>query len=342
MLEHMSRILITGGAGFIGSQLGYAYVAEGHDVILLDNMSYGYLDNLMIEGQTFGQFVGLDVRSPALAKQMDGVDFVYHFAGLSALPVCQAEPAYAIDVNVGGTANVLECARLAGVQRVIFASTSAIYENNTQFPCSESDPVAPTLTYSVSKLQAEKLCSAYWQLYDLPVVTLRYFNVYGPHQDFRRTSPPLMSYILRELLNGRPPVLHSDGTQERDCVYVEDVNRLNALCMTHPKAPGEVINVGSGVATSVRDIYRLLAESCATELEPVYQPAHGFWNAFPMLFEGQYPLRQEVVEQEVVKYTLADTTRAQELLGWSPSVGIDEGLKRTAQYALKLHNDTGS
>src|SRR5438105_2445018 len=136
----MAKIVITGGAGFIGSQLGKSFVDEGHEVILLDNMSYGYLDNLFVDGKTFGKFVGLDIRSPELPRHFEGVDTVFHFAGISALPVCQEKPHYAVDVNVGGTCNVLESARLAGVRRVVFASTGAIYESNTKFPQSESDP----------------------------------------------------------------------------------------------------------------------------------------------------------------------------------------------------------
>jgi nucleoside-diphosphate-sugar epimerase len=332
----MAKIAITGGAGFIGSQLGKSFVDEGHEVTLIDNMSYGYLDNLYIDGGTFGKFLGVDIRSPELAKYFAGLDYVFHFAGISALPVCQERPQYAMDVNVGGTANVLEAARLAGVGRVIFASTGAIYENNTKFPTKESDPVRPTLTYAVSKLQAEALCHSYSELYGMEIVITRYFNVYGPHQDFMRLSPPLMSYLIRELLHDRQPVLHSDGTQERDCVYVDDVNRINRLCMSHANAPGHTFNVGSGVATSVRRIYAILAEALGSKIEPIYRPATNFWDAYPNLFTGKYPLDRKVIEKEVRKYTLCDTTQSTELLGWRAEVSIEEGLTRTARYARKL------
>jgi UDP-glucose 4-epimerase len=332
----MTKIVVTGAAGFIGSQLAKSFVDEGHDVLLIDNMSFGYLDNLIIDGQTFGKFVGVDIRSPDLGKYFAGAEFVFHFAGISALPVCQQQPQLAMDVNVGGTANVLEAARLAGVKRVIFASTSATYENNTTFPTKESDPVRPSLTYAVSKYQAEQLCRSYGELYGMEIVILRYFNVYGPHQDFMRLSPPLMSYLIRELLHGRQPVLHSDGTQERDCIFVEDVNRLNRICMVHPKAPGEIFNVGSGVATSVREVYRIIAKAMNSDIEPIYRPATNFWDAYGSLFEGPYPLKREVVEKEVRKYSLCDTTKAREMLGWQAEVSIEEGLTRTAHYAMRL------
>jgi UDP-glucose 4-epimerase len=338
----MAKIVIAGGAGFIGSQLGKSLVDDGHDVLLLDNMSYGYLDNLIIDGKTFCRFLGLDVRSPDLVKQFANVDCVFHFAGISALPVCQEKPLYAMDVNVGGTANVLEAARLAGVRRVVFASTAAIYENNTRFPTKESDPVCPSLTYAVSKFQAEQLCRSYGELYGMEVVTMRYFNVYGPHQDFMRLSPPLMSYLIRELLHERQPVLHSDGTQQRDCIYVDDVNRLNKLCMLHPRAPGEVFNVGSGVATSVREVFALIAKAMDSRLTPVYRPATHFWDAYPNLFQGKYPLKPEAIEKEVRKYSLCDPSKAQELLGWRAEVSIEEGLERTARYAMKLVGKQGS
>jgi UDP-glucose 4-epimerase len=332
----MTKIIITGGAGFIGSQLGRLFVDEGHEVVLIDNMAYGYLDNLIVEGKAFGQFLGVDIRSPDLVKHFAGADCVFHFAGISALPVCQERPQYAIDVNVGGTANVLEAARLAGVRRLVFASTGAIYENNTQFPSKESDPVRPSLVYAVSKWQAEHLCRSYGESYGMEIVITRYFNVYGPHQDFMRTSPPLMSYLIREFLHDRQPVLHSDGTQERDCVFVDDVNRLNKLCMTHPRAVGETFNVGSGVATSVRQIAKFLAKALRTDVQPTYRSAANYWDAYPGLFQGKYPLKPEVIEKEVRKYSLCDTTKSRELLGWKAEVTIDDGLARSAQYALKL------
>jgi nucleoside-diphosphate-sugar epimerase len=332
----VSKIVITGGAGFIGSQLGKSFVDEGHEVVLIDNMAYGYLDNLVVDGKTFGRFVGLDVRSPELARHFDKADCVFHFAGISALPTCQERPHYAIDVNVGGTASVLEAARIAGVRRVVFASTGAVYENNTKFPQAEGDPVSPRLIYASSKYQAEQLCHSFGELYGMEVVITRYFNVYGPHMDFMRTSPPLMSYLIRELLHDRQPVLHSDGTQKRDCIFVDDVNRLNKLCMTHPRAPGGTFNVGSGVDTSVREIFAILAKAMNKAIEPVYRSSEHFWDAYPTLFAGSHPLDRAVLDREVRKYTLADTTNTKERLGWQAEISIEDGLTRTARYAMKV------
>ena len=227
----MAKILITGGAGFIGSQLGFHLGAQGHEIILLDNMSYGRLDNLLIGGKLFGNFIGMDIRSKKIFEVMKGVDYVFHFAGIAPLPDCQSDPYHAIDINVAGTANILEAARYNGVKRVVFSSTSAIYENNSKFPCSESDKVSPYLIYSNSKLQSEMLCKSYVETYGLDVVMLRFFNVYGPHQDMARKQPPLIGYVIRELYNDNRPVLHSDGSQRRDYVYTQDVIDLCQLVM---------------------------------------------------------------------------------------------------------------
>jgi UDP-glucose 4-epimerase len=328
-----TKILVTGAAGFIGSQLSYNLHTLGHEVIMLDDMSFGYEDNLVINGQSFGTFYKVDIRSQNINQYFKDVDTVFHFAGISALPVNQENPYYAIDVNVAGTANVLEMARVNNVRRVIFASTSAVYENNQSFPCSEADEVSPYLVYSTSKRQGELLCNAYYKTYGLETVIVRYFNVYGPHQDFKRVSPPFTSYVLRELLHDKQPILHSTGNQKRDYVYVDDVNNLNKICMTHPAAAGQTFNVASGQNYSVKEIYAMLASALHSNIEPLYKPAAHFWDKYPKLFEGTYPLPKHIIENEVNKYTLGATQKAFDLLGWKTLVSIEDGMRITAEYA---------
>lgn len=330
------KIIITGAAGFIGSQLAYDLHQQGHQLILIDDMSFGYEDNLIINGETFGEFHKLDIRRPEIETLFRGVDTVFHFAGISALPVNQENPYYAIDVNVAGTANVLEMARRNNIRRVVFASTSAIYENNTTFPNYEYDLVSPYLIYSNAKLQAELLCKSYYNTYGLEVAIIRYYNVYGPHQDFKRTSPPFTSYVIRELLNNKQPVLHSSGDQKRDYVYVDDINSLNKLCMNHPKAPGEIFNAASGKNYSVKEIYKILASALNSNIEPTYREAGKFWDKYPKLFEGHYPLPVSILEKEVNKYTLGSAEKAKNLLGWETKMDIETGMKLTAEYAKKL------
>ncbi len=215
----MANILITGGAGFIGSQLGWKLLQDGHRVMLIDNMTFGNYDNLIKDGKKFPNFIKDDIRNKSIKKYFKDVDFVFHLAGISSLPVCQEFPSYAIDVNVAGTANVLEIARRANVQRVIFSSTSAVYENNVNFPSSEDQQVSPDLVYAVSKLQAETLCRSYIQNYGLEIAITRYYNVYGPHQDFKRKSPPMTGYIIKELMNNRRPRLYLMG-RKKEIMYI--------------------------------------------------------------------------------------------------------------------------
>ncbi|HQQ82043.1 MAG TPA: NAD-dependent epimerase/dehydratase family protein [Cyclobacteriaceae bacterium] len=330
------KVVITGGAGFIGSQLGYQLDQEGMEVVLIDDMSFGYEDNLVIDGKRFGTFVKADVRKKEMMELLRGADTVYHFAGISALPVCQENPYYAIDVNVAGTANVLEAARLNDVRRVVFASTSAIYENNTDFPVKESDPVSPHLVYSTSKQQAELLCKSYFKTYGLEVVIIRFFNVYGPHQDFKRVSPPLTSYLIRCFMKGEVPVLHSSGNQKRDYVYVDDLNRLNQLCMTHPAAPGNTFNAASGKSYSVLEIYDALAGAFKTDIKPVFHQASVFWDKYPNLFSGSRPFPRQLLEKEVNKFSLGDTRHTLETIGWKAEIDLGEGMSRTAAYARTL------
>lgn len=330
------KIVITGGAGFIGSQLGHKLHTEGYEVVLVDDMSFGYQDNLTIEGKTFGTFIKADIRTKEIFEILKDTDTVFHFAGISALPVCQENPYYAIEVNVAGTANVLEAARLNNVRRVIFASTSAIYENNTSFPLKESDEVHPHLIYSCSKQQGEILCKSFFKTYGLEVVIVRFFNVYGPHQDYKRVSPPLTSYLIKCFLQGKQPMLHSSGTQKRDYVYVDDLNRLNMLCMTHPEAPGNIFNAASGNSYSVLEIYEILAKAFDTEIKPAFQAASKFWDKYPKLFEGTRPFPQHLLEKEVNKYSLGDTTHTQDIIGWKAEVSLQEGMNKTALFAKQL------
>ena len=331
----MEKILITGGAGFIGSQLGYQLHTQGYEVILVDNMSYGNLDNLSINGGFFGSFIGMDIRSKKIFEIMRGVDYVFHFAGIAPLPDCQSNPYDAIDINVAGTANVLDAARFNGVKRVIFSSTSAIYEGNENFPLREDDEVSPYLVYSNSKLQSEMLCKSYVKTYGLDVVMLRFFNVYGPHQDIKRKQPPLIGYIIRELYNNARPILHSDGMQKRDYVYTQDVIDLCQLVMMTKGIKSEIFNVCSNTAYSVRDIYQIISSYMNKNIEPIYNKSEVFWNKYPELYTGSLVLDSDILKKEVNKYALGENMKAKSI-GWEPKFGIEKGLKNSIDYAVNI------
>jgi nucleoside-diphosphate-sugar epimerase len=336
MRDSAVKIVVTGAAGFIGSQLSWHLHQQGFDVHLLDNLRHGYRENLLVCGEPFGTFHEMDIRDADLSRVFAGADTVFHLAAISALPVCQSQPMETIDVNVSGTANVLEAGRKAGVRRIVFASTSAIYENNEQFPCREDDNTHPTLLYAMSKKQAEILCHGFSETYGMEIVITRYYNVYGPQQDIHRKSPPFVGYVIRELLAGRVPILHSNGEQRRDYVFVGDVNELNIACMSHPSATNHTFNVASGNTYSVNELFTQIAAILGSNLQPVFRPSARFWELYPELFEGKFPLSEQRLDEEVNKFTLGSTFHAKHVLGWHAKTTMADGLEATVNHVQSL------
>lgn len=338
------KILVTGGAGFIGSQLGFYLLDKGHhQVTLLDNLKYGYLDNLVKDGKTFPNFICMDIRNQKLETLMQGFDIVFHLAGISSLPECQNNPGEAYSTNTAGTAHVLEAARRNNIKRVIFSSTNAIYENETIFPSEESTDPKPTLIYPLTKKNAEDICQSFRKIYAMDIVILRFFNVYGPHMDYQRPNPPLVSYIIKCLLKKESPILHSSGKQARDMIYVSDILSICKKVMTNPKAKNEVFNVGSGTTTTVREVYDYIAKAFGiTNIRPQYRASELLWEKYPKLFSKKYPLGSKILKKEVNKYTLASIKKAKKMLGWSPTVPIEDGLRLTVQYALEAEKKKAS
>jgi len=328
------KIVITGGAGFIGSQLGYELVQQGWDVVLLDNMWAGYLDNLVIDGKTFGTFLAKDIRDPNLASYLDGAEIVFHFAGIAALPVCQSEPYFAFDVNTSGTANVLEATRQVGVRRLLFSSTSAVYECNLGPRHKENDPVAPDWIYAISKLAAETICQSYAKNYGMDIIIARFFNVYGPHQDFRRKSPPFTSYILRELCADRIPVLYNESESQRDYIHTQDViHLLLKMIGADRRYSAEIFNVGAGQGYSVPELYQRMCKVAKKNIEPIYKNPESFWDSYDNLFTFPYSLSKERIKKEVFKNALADMSKTEAEFSWNTEIDIDQGLASVYQYA---------
>ncbi|KAJ3159868.1 hypothetical protein HK101_001002 [Irineochytrium annulatum] len=334
MAQQRTKVLITGGAGFVGSQLGYKLVNDGYDVILLDNMQFGHLDNLVIEGKLFGTFVCKDIRDEDLQKYFKDVDTVFHLAGVAALPVCQSKPQFAYDVNVSGTANVLEYARRANVRRVIFSSTSAVYEMTKSEIQKEDEQADPNLIYSMTKHAAEDVCRAYSKNYGVDIIVARFFNVYGPHQDFKRTSPPFTSYISRELAAGRQPTLFNKSDAKRDYIHVDDVIALLVAMMKNDSHfSSEVFNIGSGKSYSTPDLYERMRVISGKEIEPRFDDPEKFWNSYGELFESKHPLDKQRIKKEVYKNNLADNSKARQTFKWEPKVDIDAGFRGVYEYA---------
>ncbi|CAF3081542.1 unnamed protein product [Rotaria sp. Silwood2] len=333
--ETKKRVVITGGAGFIGSQLGAELHNQGHEVILLDNMSFGHLDNLIIDGKTFGELVVKDIRDPDLKTVFASAHTIFHLAGVSALPVCQSDPLSAYDVNVSGTANVLEAARLSKVTRIIFSSTSAVYENsvNDSGKHKETDSIQPDLIYSMTKAASEEVCKAYAKNYNMDIIICRFFNVYGPHQDFRRKSPPFTSYVARELALGRKPTLFNQTNAERDYIYSDDLISL-MLMMWRSKETfrADIFNVATGTGWSVPELYSKLCDISGQKIQPDFNDPTLFWHKYATLRDGPYSFDPKRITKEVHKHCIGDPQKTRETFNWEPMFTIDQGLRKVYEY----------
>lgn len=300
----MPKVLITGVAGFIGSNLARRLLGRDCAVVGIDNLSAGRGENV----PPSVEFHQADVRTPAIYPLFAGVDTVFHLAAKNCLADCLSHPVETSDINVTGTVNVLEAARRAGVRKVIYADTSGEYEGVPELP-NRVERICPIGAYSASKRAGALFCDTYRKLFGLNITVLRYFNVYGPAQDWRRTIPPVMSAFILKLLRGERPIIYGSGQKRRDFIYVDDVNDFHLLAMHDPRTDGCVFNVGSGTSHSVQEIYEMVEELLRTGLRPIYQP--------------DLPGEAEA--------TLADIAEAR-ALGWHPCVDLEEGVRRSLAY----------
>ena len=337
------NILITGAAGFIGSQLAYKFIKENHNVTLIDNMSYGHKDNLMFDDiDLTTNLMEIDIRDrrslEALFADMN-FDYVYNIAGIAPLPDCQSDPCEAIDVNVNGFVNILELSRTFGVKTVIQASTNAMYENCTKFPTSEDDFPLPTLIYPNTKYCAERFAQSYCDTYGMNVCCVRFANVYGPHVDCLRKQPPFVGYLIRELYYDRTPVFHSNGKQSRDYVYVDDLTDL--LEKVQSCKGFDTVNCSNNKSYSVRDIYDIAQNIMNKHIPAEYVDSSNYWKKYPELYIGSYSIKPEVLDHEVNKYSLCDNTHGFTKYNWKPKIGIEEGMKRMIEYTVKQFEKLG-
>jgi len=266
------KTIVTGGAGFIGSNLVDTLLEGGAEVIVIDNLVSGNMKNLerASESKLF-KFVEGDVRdSELLDIQFQGVDYVFHEAAFVSVPKSVDEPVECNDVNVNGTITVLESARKANVGRVVFASSAALYGNSPVLPKTEKMMREPVSPYGSSKLAAESYCLSYFDSYGLETVPLRYFNVYGPRQ---MDSPysGVIAIFLGLLSEGKAPTIFGNGMQTRDFVFVQDVVQANILAATHPNAPGKIFNVGTGTQVKLKEITQEMIDAFGlTDVEIKY------------------------------------------------------------------------
>ncbi len=306
------KVVVTGGAGFIGSHLVEALLGRGDQVVVLDDFSTGRRENLEPFGDRIELVEGSITDPTACARAMLGADYVLHQAALGSVPRSVADPVTTHEVNLTGTLNVLVAARDAGVRRVVYAASSSAYGDTPVLPKHEGMAPLPRSPYAVTKLAGEEYCRAFFASYGLETVALRYFNVFGARQDPNSRYAAVIPLFFAAALEGRSPEIFGDGEQTRDFTHVHNVVRANLLALEAPAAAlGEVFNVGCGSRISINQLWRGTRDIVGAAVEPVYlEPRAGD-----------------------VRDSLASLDRAHALLGYEPEVGLEEGLRRTAEWA---------
>jgi nucleoside-diphosphate-sugar epimerase len=308
------RVLVTGGAGFIGSHLVDALLARGASVRVLDNLSTGSRRNL-VRAKSEIDFLLADIRDPdACREAARGVSYVFHQAALGSVPRSLEDPGTTIDVNVAGTARVLSAARDAGVRRVVFASSSSVYGDSEKLPKREGEEGLPISPYALSKQMDEQLAGAYLRAFGMEIVGLRYFNVYGPRQDPHGAYAAVIPRFFKAYLGGEAPTIYGDGRQSRDFTFVDDAVTANLLAAGADAACcGRAYNVAGGRGTDLLELARLIGESVGSPRIPRHAPPR----------PGD------------VRHSRADLTLSRASLGYSPEFDLPEGLPRSHRHYLE-------
>lgn len=305
------KCLVVGGAGFIGSHLVDALMREGHAVRVFDNLSTGRLVNIQHHGRALEFYQG-DLRDSEQVKEAcRQIDVVFHEAAISSVAESMRDPQTTHEINITGTANLLEAAGEAGVKQFVFASSAAVYGQHSSVLKTETLDTLPASRYGLSKLVGEDLCRFYADLFNMQTTCLRYFNVYGPRQTASSDYAGVISIFINALLLGKMPSIYGDGSQTRDFINVKDIVQANLLAMQrHSGQQFEVCNVGNGQQYSILELLETLGRVTETSFEIDYKPER----------RGD------------VRHSLSDIQKAQSLLGFQPSVSFEDGLKQLVDY----------
>jgi UDP-glucose 4-epimerase len=308
--HNMRTFLVTGGAGFIGSNIVEALVERGDKVRVLDNFCAGFEHNLAAFADDV-EIIDGDVTDFAdVERAVKGVDCVFHHAALASVPLSVERPLASNHACVTGTLTVLDAARRGGVRRVVYAASSSAYGDSTKPAKQETDLPRPLSPYAVAKLAGEQYCQAFYHTYGFETVALRYFNIFGPRQDPNSPYSAVIPLFITQLLSGQSPVIFGDGTQTRDFCFVKNVAHANLLAADAADAPGKVINIADGRSTSLIELIGGLNELLGTSVEPKFEP----------------------VRAGDVKDSLADISLAQEVLKYEPLVNFRDGLEQSIEY----------
>ncbi len=291
------KVLVTGVAGFVGSNLAERLLAAGHTVVGLDDLAYGRPEQVPAA-------VDLrkgDVRSRDIYPYFAGIDVVFHLAAKNDLIACQEDPVETMDINVRGTTNVFEASRRAGVGKVVFASSSALEEGEARLKG----------FYAISKTTCEKIAEGYRAAWGLNYVLPRYFNIYGPRQDYRRKNPPVVSALMIKVLKNEQPILFEGyENNKRDFIYVDDINDFHLLCVTSDSVNNKLFRLGTGVSTSMKEVWEAVKKVSGSKLEPVIKSRQA---------------------HDTPTVTLADTTEVNKI-GWKAKTSLEDGLRAQWEY----------
>jgi len=310
----MANVLVTGGAGFIGSHLATKLCELGHHVRVLDDFSSGRRENLAHIAENIELIEG-DLRDQDVCRQScDDMDFVLHEAAVPSVPKSVDEPQASHDTNVTGTFNILRAAADRKVRRVIYAASSSAYGDTAESPKHERIPPEPLSPYAVQKLAGEHYARAFYECYGLETISLRYFNVFGSRQDPKSQYAAAIPAFVTAILNGEPPMVFGDGTQTRDFTYIDNVVHGNLLAMKVEKTHGESVNMACGSAISVNTVIGEINRLLQTKIEPRYTQRR----------PGD------------VLHSCADVRLAKKLLGFEPLVGFEDGLSRAIDHYRSL------
>lgn len=313
------QVLLTGGAGFIGSHIARKLLEEGHQLRIVDNLSTGKIENIapILNQVDFlkGDLSDLDTARAAV----DGMEYVLHQAAIPSVPRSIADPITSNNANIVATLNLLVAARDAQIKRLVYAASSSAYGNTPELPKVETMPSNPLSPYAIMKATGEQFCKVFYKLHGLETVCLRYFNVFGPRQDPKSQYAAVVPKFISALLNGEEITVHGDGEQSRDFTFVANVVQANLKALTAANAPGEVINVACGRRYTLNYLVDLLATITETTPKVTY-------------FEDRIG---------DVKHSLADISKAERILGYKPEVLFDEGVRVTFNWLRSVSQDAG-
>lgn len=306
----MAVFLITGGGGFIGSNLARSALSQGHTVRVIDDFSTGRRENLQDIAEGISLYEGSILDSTLVQEAMTGVDYCLHQAAVPSVPRSVKDPLRSNAVNVTGTMEIFVAARDAGVKRVVFASSSSVYGLADTLPLVEDLPRAPISPYGVTKATDELYAQVFSELYGLDIVALRYFNVFGPHQDPHSTYAAVIPIFIRQLLAGESPTVHGDGLQARDFSYIDNVVAANFKACEAEQPLTGVYNIACGVSTTLLDLVGHINTILGTSIEAVFESARA----------GD------------IRYSHADISKAESAFAYTPQVDIIEGLEKTVAW----------